>query len=543
MVRKYRNLLAISWDRAHLLFVLARARGEAITLLAAQSIPLAGSQPVAEQIAEIVRAELARQGIKRVEILVGLGRSQAELIDCHLPPASDEELPALVCNEVLRQLGETGEQAIVDFEPLDSDAAQSRAVTAAILAPEPMAQIEQVCAAIGHAPQCATLRVYAVASLFRRLVPHSQTPALLLHVQSADVDIAAYHDNHIRFSRTVRLSQSPNVDLPRMLLEEIRRTIAVAPVPHPGASEETVQHVYLFGDLTSQEELLVYLTEQLHCPVSLLNPLDGIETMADLAAERSQYFAALIGIVRDAVSGTHTLDFLHPKQPKPPPGLWRRVAFAAAGVVTVLVAIGWYMSSELNRLDRTNQQLAARVKKAEETVKRLQRQQAIVAWVDGWQASDVNWLDEIRDLSLRFPSGQDAVIGRLSCGPRPTGGGATVDMQVQVRHPEIVTAMEESLRDDYHVVQSNRISAVVSPLYTWQFQTRMDVRPRSAADYLAGLPKPAKPASVTEPPPPSPPVTQPFVALPATVANAPLDPHRDASQRLQAVARQQEARK
>ncbi len=95
-----------------------------------------------------------------------------------------------------------------------------------------------------------------------------------------------------------------------------------------------------------------------------------------------------------------------------------------------------------------------------------------------WQASEVHWLNELRDLSQRFPAAEQAVVQRITMAPS-SGGNGMVSMSVRVTTPEIVGQLESKLRDDSHQVSSKRISqAEGRQAFPCQFETNVVVKPR-----------------------------------------------------------------
>ena len=68
------------------------------------------------------------------------------------------------------------------------------------------------------------------------------------------------------------------------------------------------------------------LADELQLTVSLLDPLSGIDVPAGRRPEQIHRYAALIGMIRDYVDGTTTLDLANPKQPPPSPRVGRKIA-------------------------------------------------------------------------------------------------------------------------------------------------------------------------------------------------------------------------
>jgi hypothetical protein len=110
-----------------------------------------------------------------------------------------------------------------------------------------------------------------------------------------------------------------------------------------------------------------------------------------------------------------------------------------------------------------------------------------VVAIEEWLMADVVWLDELRDLSLRFPKPRDAVILRMTLSGKPTGGGA-IELEGLVRDPSIVGQMESNLRDDYHEVRTKRVQeSVQGANHTWKFDSSLVVGSRDKSKYQSHL--------------------------------------------------------
>ena len=103
--------------------------------------------------------------------------------------------------------------------------------------------------------------------------------------------------------------------------------------------------------------------------------------------------------------------------------------------------------------------------------------QDIVDAVHQWQKSDIAWLDEIQDLTQRFPMQSESLVKRMTMSTGNDGYGV-VDLSVQVSSPDVVTALEAAIRDDRHSVTSKRVAEVSdSENLNWSFETRIIFRP------------------------------------------------------------------
>ena len=114
------------------------------------------------------------------------------------------------------------------------------------------------------------------------------------------------------------------------------------------------------------------------------------------------------------------------------------------------------------------------------------RRQRVATAITNWQADDINWLDELRDLSIRFPGPAEALVQRMNV--TPVNQGNLVTLQLRVKDPSVVPLMEANLRDEYHAIQSKRVSEIPdAEEFGWQLDTTILVRPRPRELYLPYL--------------------------------------------------------
>ena len=153
-----------------------------------------------------------------------------------------------------------------------------------------------------------------------------------------------------------------------------------------------------------------------------------------------------------------------------------------------------------------------------ETARKAVKQKNRIEAIAAWKNRDVNWLEELRDLSIRFPGPRDAVVLRMSMRPSQ-GAGGLIDLQGLVRDPKVVVNLERQVRDDFRTVRSRRVQQrTQEDDYTWLYETSVSVAPRRPDQYAvqpAARRRPSRRLQRHRPPPPSPsPFTHPSSAIP-----------------------------
>ncbi len=508
------RILAVNWDSHEARCVLASATGGRLRILSAKSV---GLVDVAEggqshpDVSGSLRAMLDEMRPGRCEVLVAVDRASVELLNFTLPPAKDSELAGLVAMQVLRESQTADESSIVDFVPLaegervsgtfsgggsreledaepekapDTLSRRPRQVMAAVLSSQQLGRILDTCRDAGLKPSRILLRPLAAASLFARRVSPEERNCLLVNLVADEADLLILVDGRIVFQRTVRLpEEAAEETLVQRLSAEVGRTLVVAQQGPLGGN--SVERIYVFGGAEEWTALADQLGAVLSVPVSIVDPFEITDAPDDGPPEHPGRFAALVGMILDESYGSHAVDFLHPRRP-PRQTDRRQVAMViAAGVVLAVLAAGYHVWSQAASDEDRIRGLAAELKEKDDVLKRTAEQSQRIDAIADWQAGEVVWLDELRELSLRLPVSRDLVLMRMSMTPERSGGG-NVDFSGLVRDPLIVARMEQNLRDQFHDVRSKRIQERgPGKGYSWGFETSVSIGGRDKQSYLA----------------------------------------------------------
>ncbi len=252
-------------------------------------------------------------------------------------------------------------------------------------------------------PQRIVLRPLAGANLFRRLISASDRTCLVIDRVGQDLELNVVAPGRLGFTRTVRLpEQASEEDVADRLVAEAKRTVLAAPREHVG--DEGIQSVYVFGRQAEYESLAADIGRALSLPVEVLDPLDAVEAPDAAVPPQPEHLAPLLGVLLDEAAGSHPIDLLHPRRPPHPWARWRVAALAAGGLALVALALGLYVWGNLAEANADNERLAMRLRNLNETARKAVKQKDRIEAIAAWKNRDVNWLEELRDLSLRFPA-------------------------------------------------------------------------------------------------------------------------------------------
>ena len=469
VVPRRKMMLALTWDRSDPVCLLASVKGRQIRIEAAEV--LAHDPNDDTDAADRVGQWLSDKGVKQATTLVGLGRSQVDIRQMSLPPTRDDELPQLVRNQAALENGDISDEDTLDFYTLNDDPNEPRNVAAVALSPEVLQQARRLVDDAGQVPSALLLRSLASGSLLRRIARPTYGRCLLISLLGGEADVSILSAGEVVFARTVRFADELSAaSLASQLATEIQRSIVTAALDE----NQTPERIYVFGAPAECEPLIAQLADDVQMAVSLVDPFDGVE--ANSPIPNSHRYAPLVGMIHDHVDRAHRVDFIHPKQPPPPLNYRRQIAFYGTVAAALLAIVAFALSDRLAQANATNKGLSQNLRGLERRLKKTQPKKAVVDAVHAWQDRGVNWLDELKDLSIRFPKGSDAVVDRMSMTPGGESTHGIVDFQVRVRNPDIVAEMEDQLRDTRHQVRSKRVAEQSKrSAYPWQFQATVQI--------------------------------------------------------------------
>jgi hypothetical protein len=283
----------------------------------------------------------------------------------------------------------------------------------------------------------------------------------------------------------------------RRLLAEIQRTLVAA---QPNLDGHRVATAYLCGGLDEHPALNAAWREGLSLPVALVDPLGSFGGLPTAVAHPGR-FAPLVGLLSAQAKGEpHLVDFLHPRKAPSPPDRRRMLVLAGAAVGLIVLLGGYHDWSQFSAANGEISDLTVELDRLDEQIKQTEQKQKVIAAIDSWSRNDVNWLDELRDLSLRFPSGRDAVVLRMGLSHGRDGGG-TIDLVGIVRDPVVVSHIENQLRDDHHQISSRHMQEQSQDEgYSWHFESSLVVTPREPRQYFSHLPPELRPTEPLAPP-------------------------------------------
>ena len=185
-----------------------------------------------------------------------------------------------------------------------------------------------------------------------------------------------------------------------MLLGELRRNLAVYNGQNP---QQPVEALYVVEAAGPASGWSGRIQAGLNIQVQAFDPLAGVEH--DTPADARGHFAALAGLLQIKTQAQPLpIDFASPRQPVSKESNKKKLVAAAASLAALLIVGGLgfgyirvqQKQIELAKLVRQKNDLEKQRKDMEEDEKRIKA-------LENWDATRVDWLDQMYDLADMFP--------------------------------------------------------------------------------------------------------------------------------------------
>ncbi len=462
------TLLLVEPSNAGPRYVVTSSDGTELRILAEgqlDAVDEVGSLP------QRLRERLQESSIHCNRAALLLSRPTIETCSGSVPPADDSELPEMVKGLVAHEIDDADER-IIDFLITGRGDDQSIDILAMTYDRRDFDTATREFKDAGFTLESVTYNGLGAVELLRQ-VAHQKLPiAVAITATDAKTDIVVLHHGQPMLFRTIQRGVEPHDTFGPELASELQRTLAFI-----GAAEEDSAQIYLIGDPESLGGVAEHLSEMLSSSVSIAGVLDKVDESAVAPFTDAADYANLIGVASAINEDQLALDFVNPSQPELPPSRWSKWAMwgsVAALVLGVFGYIAWSDRAEqLSQIESKKEILRGLLKREVKS----QKLQDIVNAVEGWRANEITWLDELKDVSDRFPRRSESLVRRMSLSSSGNGTGV-IDLSVQVSSPDVVTGLEDAIRDGRHSVSSKRVTEVSdSQELTWSFETRIVFRP------------------------------------------------------------------
>lgn len=406
--------LVIDWDQDqfHVLAVQAARRSARVTAALTWTHPEPFIPGTAERVGKALRDFLKTEKVDAAPVIVGIGRDRILLKELRFPPIALHEEAALVRFQTAKELTEAADHYAIDYVHLHTDSGPGeRQIMTVAARRDIVAMLQTMCQAAGLKLHAVTPRLFGVASALAHAVQPDASP--LGPTKRTVVLTLGQRWAELCFFRGEQLIQAQALANGPLLLSEVKRNLAVFQAQH--AVEIDVagpECLYVFGD---DPNVLASLQSGLSVPAVILDPL-GPESRGGVATKTPGAFAGAIGL---ALVWSQTkagpVNLASPKKHQAPVSVSRqRVVFYGATAAAVLLVVA---GSMLYVLATKKAEVAALTRdKADkkELLDSAAQERANLDAYKEWEQTTIPWLDEVYDLTARFPSVQGFHLNSLS---------------------------------------------------------------------------------------------------------------------------------
>ncbi len=394
--------IAIDWDQNHLHIVSADVRSGTIKIQRAfvwheQQSPNAAD---AEALGKLLRDRLREAGIAPAPVFVSIGRDRVILKDIRHPPVPDADEPALVRFQAVKELTEPPDEVVIDYTPMgDRRQPGERRALVVIVRRDILNTWKKICHAAGLTLSAVTPRPFGVAAALRNIMGTTAlTPAPTPPDSAIAVAVIGEHWAEFLVLRGDMLLLTRTIPITGHLAGQIRQNLAVY---NGQAGAQPVSALYLAGNVTP--ELRERLGDML--PDLALHPFDpfgpGVE-LPEVAPIARGAFAGAVGLLQaKSQRGGLPINFIQPRQPKPPVNNRRQYALIALLVAAIVFGGGGYLCAKAMEWKRNEREIVQT--DSDDTELQLTKQVAENKRyndIDKWETADA--LDEIYDLSYHM---------------------------------------------------------------------------------------------------------------------------------------------
>jgi len=393
--------LVLDWDQDqfHILAAQSSRRGVQITRAATWAHPEPFTPSTADRVGKALYEFLKAEKFATAPVIIGLGRDRIFLKELRFPPIAAHEEANLVRFQTGKEMAEAVDNYAVDYSHLTNGDAERHVMTVAARR-DLIAMLQALCQSAGLKLHAVTPRLFGVPLALARSIQPDPSP--LSATQLNVVLTIGQRWTELCFFRGDRLLQAQALANGPHLAGEVRRNLAVFQAQHAVNVELSGPDcLYVFGD---DPAALKALKTGQPLPLGMLDPL---KHEPDVAAEAKNpaYFAGAVGLAALWTQGApRPVNLSTPKRSSAPVSVTRQrllIYGAAAAVALILIIAGMAYSLSGKRAEIA-QLTQHRLKTEKELADHAQERAELDAFKD-WEQSTIPWLDELYDLTARYP--------------------------------------------------------------------------------------------------------------------------------------------
>ena len=412
------RFLALDWDagQIHLLAATQIKGGVKFDRALSWTEELPPTAATAPGIGQRLKEHLKEAGISPAPLVVAIGRDRVILKEVRYPAVPAHEEPGVVRFQAVKELTDPADEVTIDYQAGDApEPSGERKALAVAIRKDVLAAYRAIATAAGVKVVAAAPRAFGVIACLQRTANPAPDPGTAFAVLTAGEkggEFAVARGDFLAFARPLAGTALAS---DAALLGEIRRNLAVYAGQAP---QHPIRALYVAEGDSGTLGIGDRLRDTLAIPVLRFDPLGGEQAPAGATAGS---FAGIAGLLQLKGRGKGLpINFVKPREPKPPADpnrrLWTRVAVAAGVLLLIGGGLGYMQVAKLDAQvkDRqtTKNDLDSRLQMLDQDERRI-------AAVDQWQKSEIVWLDEFYNLTARFPEVRNLRLTEFTAEPLP----------------------------------------------------------------------------------------------------------------------------
>jgi hypothetical protein len=409
--------IVLDWDQDqfHIAIAQSSRRGVQITRAVTWTHPEPFTPSTAERVGKALRDFLKVQKIVPAPVIVGLGRDRIFLKELRFPPLAAHEEASLVRFQTGKEMAESVESYAIDYVHLKNGDSNCHVMTVAVRR-DYITMLQTLCQAAGLKLHAVTPKLFGMALALDRAVQPDAKPLapkqlnVVLNIGTRWAELC--------FFRGGRLLQAQALANGPLMTNEVKRNVAVFLAQYSvNLDLEPPECLYVFGD---DPAALEQLKSGQMLPLKVLDPLKPDAE----APENPAHFAGAAGLAALwSDTDQRPVNLASPKRSQAPVTAFRQRGYiygtAAAVAAVFLIGMAWYVlyakRTEIARLEKEKIEL-----ETEWNSNTVAQARAELDSYKEWENTTISPLDELYDLSARFPYKKDFRVNTLGI---TAGGG------------------------------------------------------------------------------------------------------------------------
>ena len=406
--------VAIEFDAQQIFIAAMQPTGRRVLL---KHLSCVKHEPSAEAATNALTEEITKAGLAKSDTVVVITRSDVELRLLDVPPAPENELPAMVKFVAKNEFASLNDNWLLDFVRLSGDDKEAGKVLAAGLSPERQNSIQKTVEAAGLRLKQIAFRPFSIAnylSISNQL--SNDASGVLVECDDNNANISMFNGRSMFATRTIRLVGS---DLAKTLEREIKRTAAVA-TGETGADQ--LGGILLLGDPKTATPLGVSLSEAFSQQHQVIDPANDRVYGSHLrSVDQNHRYVPLLGaLANEQANSVAGIDFLSPRKvvvQKADYSKWYLYGGIAAACLLLMFAFGyWQLASQSSKIAKKEERLEqiTRLNNGDTGRPAVKQTMKQVAEIDDWVVDGINWQDTLLAYSEHALTADDAIVDKLT---------------------------------------------------------------------------------------------------------------------------------